>query len=637
MKIISILNTVLKSIFLGLLLVNLAVASELGDLLQVKPTVDETEHYHAITGYNAKYLPLSNAIMQAVEKNLTITGSKLASDKMQQALLETQAVFDPVFTITVGHSEKDTNERTLFGTVFQKKIDVQPQDKDYREHSCLSVAIDPLTNKPDICLGEDGKPVVIKQRWRKLDPMNKQGLITASAEDPVEGAVSPKKEQFKVNVSQQLPVGGTFNLTETTAYQEIRDTSGRGRTHGAPWTSAMTLGISMPVPAMKGFGEYSENNVATLLAEKADDSSFWQMKSTLNKTLQQVDSAYWDLALAHRSLAVTVDNKELAGKQVKSMARLLERGVVTRYEKLQSDAEYAKAKVAVEQARNRVVTTSLALSILLEDSTDKSDKSTIYVPVGFADVLELEKDLNLDKTNVIKTSVEHNPDLWIKKIAVESGEINHNFKKSQALPDISFNGSMNMSQDGSKFGYRDLVASVGSVLSPDTRSQNYSVAYKHPWGNQAAKSGVTQAEAGLEQSELQLQQTKRQVTRDVINALAALYSAQKRYKSTKQTEKLAQLAYDKLLRKRELGSGVKELEMIVTLRNLINARLATLSAQVAQKKADTALLAAQGILANQYAVKNARTEFDLYRTARLAEAKKLSYFSPLVFDSPFSK
>jgi len=202
------------------------------------------------------------------------------------------------------------------------------------------------------------------------------------------------------------------------------------------------MGLSLPIPKTKGFGEYSDNNVATLLAEKANDSSFWQLKSIINQTLHQVDSAYWDLAYAHRSLAVVIEKERLSAEHAKRMRRKLGLGVVTRYDSLQADTELASAKLAVESAKNNVINASLALSLLLEDSVASEVSSALYVPVGFSDALVLEESADYDYKKLLQTGAEHNPDLWVAKIAIESGNINYEHSKSQALVDLSLSGSI---------------------------------------------------------------------------------------------------------------------------------------------------------------------------------------------------
>jgi len=156
------------------------------DIVNINPTAEEQSHLDllkksvvddnssALNGREVKYLSLSTAIMQALKKNFAITRSRLTSQDRQEAMLEAEAVFDPVFNVSIGHSEEDAHKREKWGTVYQKKFTARSED--YRKFACLEVAVNPPgqpkkdpADWQDLCKGEDGDPNVFFTQYRALN------------------------------------------------------------------------------------------------------------------------------------------------------------------------------------------------------------------------------------------------------------------------------------------------------------------------------------------------------------------------------------------------------------------------------------------------------------------------------------
>ena len=119
------------------------------------------------------------------------------------------------------------------------------------------------------------------------------------------------------------------------------------------------------------------------------------------------------------------------------------------------------------------------------------------------------------------------------------------------------------------------------------------------------------------------------ITLEIRDAISIVSSARTRINLALDTEKLSQIAYDKLLRKRKVGADTTELELIVNLRNLLTAKLGVIQAYIANRKAESRLLLASGIIANRYMERTSTSSIDVNRMKVLAQNRKLSFFIPL--------
>ncbi|MGH8644890.1 MAG: TolC family protein [Gammaproteobacteria bacterium] len=168
-----------------------------------------------------------------------------------------------------------------------------------------------------------------------------------------------------------------------------------------------------------------------------------------------------------------------------------------------------------------------------------------------------------------------------------------------------------------------ILAGIGD---PDTLNQSYGVSYRYPWGNQAFKARLAQAEGGVEASALSSRSTQNDVVRDVNDALSNLQAARARMQHAERSFEFARRAYNSLARVEESGGPINENELIINIRNLLTAKLAKIAATIDNKRAESRLLQAQGVIAQHYAAMTADRPIERYRLELLSEKGDLQYF-----------
>jgi outer membrane protein TolC len=155
------------------------------------------------------------------------------------------------------------------------------------------------------------------------------------------------------------------------------------------------------------------------------------------------------------------------------------------------------------------------------------------------------------------------------------------------------------------------------------------LALVRPLGNRAAGAAYERSQHGQADARLALREEENRIHREVGDALSRVYTARDRVALAGKNVEFAELAFEKLIDRREKIGDVTAIEVVETSRTVLDARTELVRALVGHKLAEGELLAAQGIIANQYAQSLARNEFERNRLALLAAHDGLRFFAPL--------
>lgn len=557
---------------------------------------------------NKKLVQLSaqQAALAALKKNLSIDISRFDADRVQQAIREAEAVFDPVFDLSFDYRRSDTEDRTVSGTVNQQLFQPGlPTADPNRTEIDLDPQVTALTGIERIIFGT-------------LQPQQVDSTIFASREQP-NGAT--EAFTYSVALQQQLPWGPRFDVTLATTDQEVFfDT--RGNSFGAPWASDLIFNLDVPLPGAKDFGPYAAFDTDVKLAKKESERGYWVLESTVNSTLLQVQLAYLDLVQNLENLLVAIDNRQILERQSAHVERLFEKRLARNYDKAQIEADLARARAQEDFAQNAFIAASDTLATLVEYS-GQAVKNNIYLPYGYSPWLDTQ--LSYAPEEVLTTAMRQRPELQVSRVDQDTSKILRQFSDVDARPDIDLNVSVRAQQDGRRFGYKNYLDSIGNIDSPDVLEQSYGITYRYPWGNRAFKARLAQAESGVVDSALGTQETNNLVVREVNDALTGIQTARDRAKRAEQNLKSAREAYNSLARRQELGGDVNVNELLTQVQILLGAKLTKISATIDNKRAESNLLAAQGIISQHYGGMTARNALERQRISRLAEQEGFQY------------
>jgi outer membrane protein TolC len=552
----------------------------------------------------------------ALRKNLSIRRGDIAEQIAKQALLEAQAVFDPVLALSVAYDHSETFTREIEGELRFRRGTQFMQGR----HILMGDPADPR-----------GTQVEINQA--RPEGFSPSGTILAS-QAPITGPT--KRLTYDVSLFQQLPWGATLFLTYEAIDQDrfftnfpafFRNNPNPRPNFVAfgsfdrPWISSLLATLVLPVPGSKNFGPYADQEVAIKLADLGKDRAYWVVEDIINTTLRDVDITYWNLVNSLLSLQITLDNRQQIGTLLEKTQGLYDRGEATTYDKAQAEAELARIQGEEERAWNNYVLASDALVRLLDKEADE-----LLLPVGFTKALKVSfppAPLRLEELAAAGSA--DNPARIASLVDVQAARIEQRRRAVRTRPDLNFVADVAVQQSNSRFGYESFEDSVANVVEPDLIQQTYSLEYLYPWGNRAVKAQHAAAKADTKKQDLLLRQTDNRIIRDINNAWAALRSADNRIAITGRNVQLAKTIYDKALQQ-QAERAVTEYELVLQSGRLLTAEQNHIRAQTQRKRAEARLLAALGRLPRVYAERIAQTDLDRYRLKLLSANHVLRHF-----------
>ncbi|MCA8961480.1 MAG: efflux RND transporter permease subunit, partial [Planctomycetes bacterium] len=261
------------------------------------------------------------------------------------------------------------------------------------------------------------------------------------------------------------------------------------------------IGLELRQPLWRGFGSDATRAQIRLAKNERDRAreNFYLDVVTL---VSEVENAYWDLVLAHRTLAIR--------------ERLLERGEAVRdvlqlrLERDADRAQFADALAVVETRR----ADRLRAQVLVQRATDRLkfwmnhrehplQGETVLIPV---ETLEVEP-RGYDLIESIRSALDRRPEVRLSIAAIEDGEVRKELAQSLVGPRLDLTAGIS---------YRGLddrwYDAIGQLEPDDFVSYAVGLMFELPFGNRAA-------EAELDRRSLELRRSvtdARRIVRDVI-------------------------------------------------------------------------------------------------------------------------
>lgn len=563
----------------------------------------------------------NEAALKALKNNLAIERSQVAERIAKAALVEAQAVFDPVVLLSFRYDRSETFTRI---------------ERDQRFQRSTNVGVPGFEGRPVIPVDdpEDTTGTVIV-----FDEPRAQGTASRQVPASIAPITGPTEAfNYQVALEQQLPWGARLELLYEAVDQDtffIDNAPLLANNPNPPlalinfgsferaWVSSLLTRLAFPLPGSKEFGRYAEQEVAVYRARFDKQRVFWEVEAAINDTLLEVDLVYWDLIRALLSLQATIENRALVEDRLEAVKRRFELREATNYDLAQLRDELARVRNEEERAWNNYVLASDALVQLLDLAATK-----LVVPKGYQEVIQRVFIGPEEKT------VASNPARLAAIVDVEEARLEEAVTSVRKRPDVTALAEAEFSQSNNVFGYESFPESLGNIADPDVISQTYRVEYLYPWGNRAVKAAFRQAQAQRKREQFLLQETVNRLRRQLRDALVELASAAERVNIAARNVELASLAYEKAVSE-EQARTVREIEVVTQSVRLLNARLDYIRALAERKQAEAQVLAAMGTLGHVYAERLAQNPLERHRINLLNAIGVLQHFgSPETSASP---
>jgi outer membrane protein TolC len=330
-----------------------------------------------------------------------------------------------------------------------------------------------------------------------------------------------------------VPVGTPFNASEQTRFETgFRRTGISGGTvevstdltryrNNSPglelspdpaYTAALRFGLSQPL--LRGFG--SDVNLATVrFSRNAERRSVQELRANLEGLVNQVEAAYWELAVARERLVIE-EWLTRVGIQVRDV---LER----RREFDTRPSEYADAVARVEERKSRIIEARRAirgasdrLKVLINDPQLTIGSEVVLVPM---DVM-LEEPIQYDLRDAVITALENRPEIQIALLGIDDSAIAEGVARNLRLPVLDLTAQI------AYFGLEDDAGNAyENAFDDDFIDYALGMRFETPIGNRAGEAGVRRSRLERSQATIAYRREVQNVILDVKETLRDVITA----------------------------------------------------------------------------------------------------------------
>jgi outer membrane protein len=302
---------------------------------------------------------------------------------------------------------------------------------------------------------------------------------------------------------------------------------------------------------------------AIKIAKFARDSSFYQLRDTVDRVIEEVRTEFYRVLLNKALIEVELETTELLRQELRDQQNRFEAGTVPRFNVLRAEVELANAQPALISARNNYRIAQYQLMKTL---------GLAYVPGLTSAPLELVGELpyvprKVDLSAAVAQALASRPFLAVQRATILSEEQQVRVARGGYLPTVSLVS-----------GY-DARNETGARSTSDAQDSWYA-GVEGQWrifDGFETRGKVKQALARLETARINYEDSVRQVELEVQQAVSSLQEAEELIESQRKNVEQATEAL-RLARERLSAGAGTQLEVL-------DARVALTRAQVTEVEA----------------------------------------------------
>jgi outer membrane protein len=331
---------------------------------------------------------------------------------------------------------------------------------------------------------------------------------------------------LEAGFKQNLPNGAQVQLKASSTRTFFRRSDGQDDlTPGSRlpfFENDLSLQITQPL--LQNFG--TEVNAARIVvARNTQRVSLLDARLQVEKTLAEIEDAYWQLVQAEAELRYQED---LYNQSVETAVILQHRinNDVTRSTIGQTNASLRAREAALIEARIRLKTLSNAIKRRVNDPSLNSASAPIILPED----RPVEAPIKFDLAEQIEAGFANRAELAQQRIRIDSATVVYKAAQNNLLPSLNLVGSIGSKGSDSIFG---------SALHEefDGTFREYAIGFQLeiPLGNREAKAILHRTMLSRQQSVDQYQDLLEQVSQEVKDAHDSVYSGWERMRKARQS------------------------------------------------------------------------------------------------------
>lgn len=387
--------------------------------------------------------------------------------------------------------------------------------------------------------------------------------------------------QFDVDGSQTTAIAGVRQRTPIGTDIETSVGFGRDESNRSPEQQELRLNLTITQSLLRGV-DLDANLARVHQAELETRATEYQLRAFVIALLRDVETTYWELALAARRVEIHAQSLALAEQQLEAVEGRVEVGYLAPRDAAVPRAEVARRRQALIDAQADREAARLRLARMLGLDPDRS-------ALALAQPIEIEpRDID-DEASHRALALRLRPELNEAKLRLEQNRLDTVVTGNGLLPRLDLFVQLTKTGFGSSFA--DAVHGLGRPTYEFTAG----LSFEHLLGNQIARAYDRAAHLGQEQAARAVENLEELIQLDVRLALNELARSREQIGATRTTRELQELVVQAERERFEVGESTPLL-VAQAERDLVEAEVAEAEALVTYRVALVRLFAAEGSL-----------------------------------------
>jgi outer membrane protein TolC len=303
------------------------------------------------------------------------------------------------------------------------------------------------------------------------------------------------------------------------------------------------LSLQVTQPLLRNAGT-EVNRARIVVARNTQRVSLLDARLQLEKTIAEIEDAYWQLVQAERELAI---QEELYNQTVETATILQKRAGqdVTRVQLGQTNAALRAREATLVDARYRIKTLSNAIKRRVNDPAMPVSSAVVILP----DDAPLQAAIKFDLAEQIEAGLSNRAELAQQQIRIDSATVVYKAAQNNLLPQLNLVGSIGTKGSGPYYG-----TALRNELY-DNQAQEYAVGFQleSPLGNREARAIMVRTTLQRQQAIDQYRDLIEQVTQEVKDAHDQVYNSWQRLTATRQSVFASRDALDAIVQEEKVG------------------------------------------------------------------------------------
>ncbi len=399
-------------------------------------------------------------------------------------------------------------------------------------------------------------------------------------------------EQFDAEVEQNRITGGVRREFSTgtdveIALQQAVETSNR-----APDQEETRINISLTQALLQGRGR-TVNLAAVRRAQLALEVSEAELRGYTEMIVADVENAYWMLWLAGETISITEQALNVAEKQLADIRHRIEVGQLARNEESVAQAEVARRRQVLIDARANLVRRRIDLLSVIAPASPVTHELLATTPPEMP-----EMDAQDTPALRIQLAEASRADLSEARLRLEQRRLDTVLTRDGLLPRLDFFAQL------AKTGYGPAIGDAWSDLGGNSYDVQVGLRWSRTLGERPEIARDAETVFRRDQAAIAVENLRLRIGSRVLIAVNELERAQRQIEASAETRRLQGLTVESEMERFQVGTGTA-LMVAQAQRDLLNSMIEEQQARVQARLALLQLYLAEGSLLHRRGIDSA--------------------------------